>query len=272
MRANNKDALDWRPAAHTLLADLDRELGIGPWTLVSSDGTRLLSAPDSAAEPSPAQHALRVPIALPDGSLLATLITRGAPDGLGPREAERLEAMSRVLEALLSAHEIAARAHRRAEQAEAEALTDTLTGLLNRRGWRMTARAEEARSNRTGSSVLVAVVDLDGLKSLNDLQGHLAGDVLLRLTGETLRGAVRTEDVVARAGGDEFHVMAVDYKPPTPAALTQRLRMELDAAEIPASIGTALREASESIEETLHRADKAMYEDKARRKGPARRV
>src|SRR5438552_15052647 len=84
------------------------------------------------------------------------------------------------------------------------ATTDELTG-----GWRRKLGLEEVsreleRAHRTGAGLVLAFVDVDGLKAVNDSQGHLAGDALLRLLGETLRANVRPYDVIVRYGGDEL--------------------------------------------------------------------
>jgi diguanylate cyclase (GGDEF)-like protein len=84
------------------------------------------------------------------------------------------------------------------------ATTDELTGAWTRKlGLEEVAR-ELARANRTGAALVVAFVDVDGLKQVNDTRGHLAGDTLLQLVGETIRTHVRPYDVVVRYGGDEF--------------------------------------------------------------------
>jgi diguanylate cyclase (GGDEF)-like protein len=272
LRPNGEDsaALDWRPAALALLDALDTEVSAGAWELVPSDGTEPIRATGLAPTARSSTDMVSVPLTLPDGSIFATLKTAAVSTGNGEaRVPGKVAVMAQMLESLLGAHHVAHRARQRAEAAEAAALADPLTSLPNRRAWRLAMQVEEARSARSKSIALLAVVDLDGLKTVNDTDGHLAGDVLLRVSAQTLRAALRTEDVLARVGGDEFHVMAVDYKPPVASVLVDRLRAALDGEGIPASIGAAVRAPGEALSEALHRADLAMYDDKTRRRSGA---
>src|SRR5205823_8479244 len=84
------------------------------------------------------------------------------------------------------------------------ATTDELTGAWTRKLGLEEVSRELERAHRTGTRLVLAFVDVDGLKAVNDSQGHLAGDALLRLLGETLRANVRLYDVVVRYGGDEL--------------------------------------------------------------------
>ncbi|MEY4094244.1 MAG: hypothetical protein RLZZ53_1443 [Acidobacteriota bacterium] len=85
---------------------------------------------------------------------------------------------------------------------------DALTGLPNRRGLHERLRQAIARARRSQDSVAVLLVDLDGFKKVNDSHGHGAGDEVLRLTADRLKGCLRITDVVVRYGGDEFVVIA----------------------------------------------------------------
>jgi diguanylate cyclase (GGDEF)-like protein len=84
------------------------------------------------------------------------------------------------------------------------AATDELTGVWTRKFGLQELSHELERANRTGGVLIVAFIDVDGLKQVNDSKGHVAGDALLRLAGETLLASVRPYDVVVRYGGDEF--------------------------------------------------------------------
>lgn len=96
---------------------------------------------------------------------------------------------------------------RRIAELERLVVTDPLTGLFNRRGFDEVLRRTISASKRYGERGVVACVDLDGFKLVNDTYGHAAGDEVLRAVGRTLYEAVRPTDAVARVGGDEFAVL-----------------------------------------------------------------
>lgn len=145
---------------------------------------------------------------------------------------------------------------------------DPLTGLLNRRGLFTETGLTLARSPR-GSVLAVVVIDLDGFKQLNDVHGHGAGDATLRVVADQLTELIRTRDIAARVGGDEFILIAglsdahdLDSFVRRVQALTLR-----DPAGVPlrSSVGVTW-EAADSrdfdLETVLHRADDAMYRAK----------
>ena len=166
---------------------------------------------------------------------------------------------------------IVAREHvaqaRSADAAAAYALAerDQLTGLYNRRGWVTALEHEETRCRRYGSAASVIVLDLDELKQVNDRGGHAAGDELIALCAEVLRVTSRPGDTVARTGGDEFAVLAVECDAVSLRALAARLRMQLRTAGVSAATGGATRRAGEHLAETWARADASMYQEKRRR-------
>jgi diguanylate cyclase (GGDEF)-like protein len=185
--------------------------------------------------------------------------------------AELVDRQARLLSTVLAAELRVDVALRRAETAEAQALTDPLTGLVNRRGWELLLDREEQRCRRYGAVASVLMVDLDGLKAVNDRDGHAAGDALLRRAAVVLTAGVRTADVVARLGGDEFAVLAVETDLPAAELERDRLHALLRAAGVPASIGAAAREPRDGLSGAVVLADRRMYESK-RRPRPARPV
>jgi diguanylate cyclase (GGDEF)-like protein len=174
--------------------------------------------------------------------------------------------MAKMLNTIWAAEVKADDVRRRAERAEAEAMTDALTELYNRRGWNQLMTAEEERCRRYGHPACVVSIDLDGLKERNDTQGHDAGDRLLIALSKVLRSATRAPDVVARVGGDEFSVLAVDCDHAGGELLVSRLNHMLAEAGIDASVGLAVRGNDSTLFDAWREADVRMYQDKRLRK------
>lgn len=177
------------------------------------------------------------------------------------------ELSHRLLRTLLLTQEQAERARVAAERAVAEAATDVLTGASSRRHWEDVLRAEEHRCARYGHPACVVVVDLDGLKRVNDAQGHRAGDRLLGDAARALAQGSRATDVVARVGGDEFAILAVDTDLLTGRILVERLATALAEAGVQASLGLSERGPEQGLSEAWSEADRRMYASKRRRAG-----
>lgn len=144
--------------------------------------------------------------------------------------------------------------------------TDGLTGLLNRRGWNECLGEEERRAQRHGHPSCVMIADLDGLKETNDQEGHAAGDELLRCTAECIQDAVREVDKVARIGGDEFAILAIQCDEDAADAMAKRIEDAWVADGIRASWGIAMRSDNTELEGAMAEADRLMYEMKAERR------
>jgi diguanylate cyclase (GGDEF)-like protein len=145
---------------------------------------------------------------------------------------------------------------------------DPLTGLLNRRGLYAEAGMAWARCSR-GSILAVVVIDLDGFKQLNDDHGHGTGDATLRAVADQLTESIRTRDIAARIGGDEFVIAAGLSDEHDLDSFVRRIR----ALTLRDPAGLALRssvgvtwqhvdEAALDLDAILHRADEAMYRAK----------
>ncbi len=150
------------------------------------------------------------------------------------------------------------------QQIAVMAVTDELTGLGNRReftdrGPRVLAAARAARRD-----VTLLYLDVDGLKRVNDTEGHAAGDRLIANVGATLRSVFRDADIVARCGGDEFAVLIAGCGPDAVPALTGRLVTALAEVGARASVGAAHLLAGEDgdLDRLLDEADRAMYASK----------
>ncbi len=157
---------------------------------------------------------------------------------------------------------------------------DSLTGLLNRRGFMEGLRRELRRMERKGEYGALLLLDLDNFKLVNDTGGHLVGDQVLCATADVLRRRLRATDVIGRLGGDEFAALVLNVTArqanEIAAETTETLRtMTVSAGQltvqVAASIGVVaieeLREDSE--EDLLAAADRAMYRVKSRRRPTA---
>lgn len=168
-------------------------------------------------------------------------------------------------------------------EAQAAAVTDSLTGVANRRGLLLAAEPMAETARRSGAAVHCLFIDIDGFKQINDRLGHAAGDDVLLAVAEALREVTRSTDVVARWGGDEFVVVG----PGTgmaPLDLERRIAEQIRALPpVPAdvwdaavSVGSAHEPPWEqdSLERLVDSADQAMYRrrDLLRRTRPARPV
>jgi diguanylate cyclase (GGDEF)-like protein len=137
-----------------------------------------------------------------------------------------------------------------------EALTDPLTGIRNRRAFETDLERETARARRHHRPLTLAVIDVDGLKQLNDTEGHAAGDEALRAVARALRTTARVEDGAYRIGGDEFALLLVDAVVPDEQLIERRLR---DAGSPPCSVGIACL-TDEMEGDLLGHADERLYE------------
>jgi diguanylate cyclase (GGDEF)-like protein len=142
------------------------------------------------------------------------------------------------------------------------AVTDELTGLKNRRGLLLAGEPLLETSRRGGRSVTVLYLDVDGLKQVNDGQGHAAGDRLIASAGEILESVFRSADIVARLGGDEFAVLLSGSGETEVVILQERLRNQLAESGISASVGVAHLapdQGHQTLEQLIDMADLAMY-------------
>ena len=157
------------------------------------------------------------------------------------------------------------------QQLEVQAVTDPLTGLLNRRGFYQTVENLLLRGDRTERSWVLLYLDLDGFKRVNDSLGHDAGDRVLRWVSEQLKACLRPFDILARIGGDEFTAL-LDLDVPDQAAriaekLIERVSVcqQIDGLDITlgASIGIAtFPDCGPNLDGLLRASDIAMYEAK----------
>jgi diguanylate cyclase len=288
--------VDFEAAARAVLAFLHQSIGLELWIVTRSDGDdcivlhaedhdsggasgaeagRLLRWPGPLSARNGAQASAEgggvremrpcatLPLYRPDGSLFGTLCgIDSMPRELAAAEQALIELLGGMLNKVLQAELIAGDDARRIERLEAEALTDALTDTYNRRCWDRLLSSEEERCRRHGHPAAILMIDLDGLKQINDTHGHAAGDALLVRAGAALRHAVRPHDVVARLGGDEFGILSVECDRRCGEALLTRVQAALAEANVPASIGLAVRNSAIGLLGAWEDADQYMYEAK----------
>ncbi len=151
-------------------------------------------------------------------------------------------------------------------------LMDEMTGLYNRRGFLALAEQHFRVANREHCDLVLIFCDLDHLKEINDRYGHREGDRALTVAARILRDSLRATDLVARIGGDEFTILALDTTGTVTANITERLRERFEAHnrtnELPYSLslcmGVARRDprSAVSMSDLLAEADRALYEEK----------
>lgn len=197
----------------------------------------------------------------------------GADDYLTkPFDAQELRARLRVGERILELQRNLIEAR---EELRFRATHDVLTGLANRATVLEAAHREQSRQSREGGVYGVIIVDLDHFKSVNDVHGHLCGDVVLREAARRLAASVRSYDTVGRYGGEEFLVVVPSTDESGALALAERIREAIEQSPIQteagplgvtASCGVAVCSCERSLkpEALLHLADEALYRAKGR--------
>jgi len=148
------------------------------------------------------------------------------------------------------------------QRLSAEAAVDDLTGALRRGAGRQAMNREIARFRRFGGKgVAIIFIDVDGLKRINDTEGHAAGDALLRAVVEAIRERLRAYDLVIRWGGDEFVCVLPDATPAeaqrTLAHIEGQVRNRTGGRSV--STGLAALEAGDTADTLVSRADQALY-------------
>ncbi|AZD19429.1 GGDEF domain protein [Pseudomonas chlororaphis subsp. aurantiaca] len=157
------------------------------------------------------------------------------------------------------------------EEQRQKALIDPLTGLPNRAAWSERLEHEVAQWQQHGNTLLLAMLDLDHFKRINDNYGHLAGDKVLKIIAGVLRKRLRGSDFIARFGGEEFVLLIPNTSWPVGARLAETLRAAIEACPfhfkgervtITMSIGMSAFKPGERSDLVLKRADQALYRAK----------
>ena len=161
---------------------------------------------------------------------------------------------------------------RKAEEFETAAMKDGLTGLYNRKAFDLKLNDVLKTFNDGGDPFALMIFDVDAFKKINDSFGHVAGDKVLKKVAQTLKETFRSDDFMARYGGDEFVViignltkeMIRDKITSFKTKLKQKRFMSYEKGEVDVdlSTGIALALKDDTIEGLIHRADQAMYQVK----------
>jgi diguanylate cyclase (GGDEF)-like protein len=153
-----------------------------------------------------------------------------------------------------------------------QAVTDSMTGLFNRRYFEEFIKKEAIRAERQNQHFTVIGLDLDHLKQINDVYGHNYGDIAIKAIAEVLKNNARSIDIAARMGGEEFNLILPGVDSAGGLVAAERIRKAIEGVElekighITASVGVATYlEHSDDLDELLELTDQAMYESK--RKG-----
>ncbi len=264
------------------LAHLAGSTGLGAGAASTGTGSGKLSASQTAAADAARAKAAQQALArkkAADGSKSSSLpqvvgttvtqIVRFIPSSIWIALAASLGLALMGLTAAVTAGRRARRNAHRVAEVSAVALTDPLTGVLNRRGFIEAAERELDRAIRHGRPFTLSYIDVRGLKRVNDGEGHLAGDQLLTAAAGALTHSVRAHDVVGRLGGDEFGVLLAEQTTEEAAQVTERIsdqvtvtRAELAfAAHWDLTVGTAsFPQDGTTIDELLAAADRRLYE------------
>jgi diguanylate cyclase (GGDEF)-like protein len=162
------------------------------------------------------------------------------------------------------------------DEMRALSITDPLTGLHNRRGFLSLAVQQLKLSDRTKRRLILFFADLDGLKWINDTLGHEEGDKALIEAASMLKETFRSSDIIARMGGDEFAILAIDPEEIDPEIIVNRLQNQIDMHnnqanrkyKLSISIGCSFHdpENPSSVDELMVNADQLMYEQKKNKK------
>lgn len=158
------------------------------------------------------------------------------------------------------------------EELQRLAMTDTLTGILNRRQFFILAEQEVERSRRYGRTLALLLYDIDHFKQVNDTFGHQAGDIVLRELAKLVHEQLRRNDIEGRVGGEEFAVLLPETTISEAVVLAERIRGIIESfainigetsLHITASFGvTAVKENDVALDSIYQRADSALYEAK----------
>lgn len=237
--------------------------GLGPRVAPVSDAVpAYLTAPIGQQVPIGAYVGVPIHSGTEMFGTLCAINPTAMPEAIA-QEQPLIELLAGLLGKVLTYERLADRQQQRAERAEMQAMSDALTGVFNRRGWETLLEQEEKRAQRYGDPVAVLVIDLDGMKTINDTEGHPAGDALLQRTAAALRGVSRDSDIVSRLGGDEFGMILIGCGTQDLPGRVEDVRRALAASSVSASVAGCARHPATGLSEAFEKADLLMLAEKA---------
>ena len=224
-----------------------------------TDSEKLGACPKLRSSEGPRCSAVCVPVSIMGRTVGVVHARSSVEEPLGETDTAKLNTIASLAGARLGMIRMMA-------EAELQAATDSLTGLLNRRAFETALSA----LRRDHGTVAVAMADLDHFKDLNDTYGHETGDRALRVFAQTLRDNLRATDLIARHGGEEFVVALSGCSPDDAASILDAVRVKLETisthAGLPrftASFGVVAMTPDEELPDALARADRALFQAKS---------
>jgi diguanylate cyclase (GGDEF)-like protein len=208
----------------------------------------------SAARESGARSMVVVPFMHRRRGVGALKVYSARPHAIGQRELRIAQLLAAVVGSALIRVELL-------DRLASASTTDRLTGLPNRKAWDERAARELQRASRSGNPVSLALLDLDHFRAYNDAHGHAAGDALLKSCAARWWDRVRSIDILARLGGEEFALLLPNCIAPDAVAALDRMR-EATRDLRPVSVGVAQWDMQEPLETLMLRADVALYKAK----------
>jgi diguanylate cyclase (GGDEF)-like protein len=283
MRLNPQASLPLTVHQHTLLKDLALHTPASGYILATDDAGHLVGLVPAgeihkrlaAANPSERTRWAEMPLACLIGVLFPSENATTAPSVAGTLDYTAITENDRLI-GIATRHDVFL-SWRHVGEVLSGVVSDPLTGLMNRLTYERRLQEEWSRAQRTECSVGLIIVDLDHFKTINDRWGHSQGDQVLRHVASKLEGSLRSYDVLARYGGDEFVALCVGCRPGEIEIPIQRIFQNLRASplllprepvSLTASVGAAVRHdhfSDSNPADLFAVADRCLYEAKRTR-------
>jgi diguanylate cyclase (GGDEF)-like protein len=268
-RVSGEAVGDWQPPSPATPAEIVEWLTAGrePAPLVSQDVAELLALPAGFAREQGASALLALPIGTPAIAVLLVVHADPGPRGFTTFCRRVARAIAEAAEPVLRRALVEDRLRIENMRLSERVRTDALTGVASRAAWDEALSTEAPQPG--GPPLSVVIVDVDGLKAINDELGHAAGDDLLRRCARELANSVGLADLVARVGGDEFGVLlryADEQQAQAWCARIDRRLRRHGGPELSLSLGYAAVPPNSSLAAAVEAADQMMYARKVSRR------